>query len=462
MPDRKKKNEASRSWTEKDFALLRKEYPLRGPAWVAEKLGRSEVAVRLKASRLGIRRQRVLSPEEQKRYEVVRSARREHFPSRHLPTPPANNLENHRTPWSEQDDELFRQYYTTHGTLYTAAILGRTPSAVLARAYILVVPGFDTARLERFLEAVGDRLEQVEESVRRIREQGAPPFALNSNQQRHVIAELDHRPFDEIAASYGASEDELLYFLTQRGLLPKPYSEPWTRQEEKKLRQMWGIRSEAEISAELRRTSFAIRKKAREVVTSLQRRPWTKREDAIVRRDYGRIPTRELAEKLNRTKGAVQGRAGHLGLRVKRRSLTAWTEKEDALLRRLEPTHTAEQIAEHLPGRTVNAVRARINNIGAGQKNWQPWEDEKLRELHGKKSRKEIAGIFGKTPGAIESRSRRLGLDPIGTRPKYFWDRANDKELIRLSKTMSTRELSEKYGMPQYQIRTQQKRLGLR
>ena len=225
---------------------------------------------------------------------------------------------------------------------------------------------------------------------------------------------------------------------------------------------MWGIRSEAEISAELRRTSFAIRKKAREVVTSLQRRPWTKREDAIVRRDYGRIPTRELAEKLNRTKGAVQGRAGHLGLRVKRRSLTAWTEKEDALLRRLEPTHTAEQIAEHLPGRTVNAVRARINNIGAGQKNWQPWEDEKLRELHGKKSRKEIAGIFGKTPGAIESRSRRLGLDPIGTRPKYFWDRANDKELIRLSKTMSTRELSEKYGMPQYQIRTQQKRLGLR
>lgn len=460
MPNHKKPT-TSPAWSEKDIALLRKEYPLREIAEIAKKLGRSEVAVRLKASKLGIRRGRVLSKEEQKRYREAQSARPEHFPSRYLPPPPPNDLENHRTPWSEQDEALFEQYYTTHGSLYTAAILGRTPGAILAHAHNRAMPGFDTARLERFLEEVGGRLDRVEGVVRKKREKGAPPFVLNGNQQRHVLAELDRRPFDEIAASYGASEEELLFFLVQQGLLPKPYSEPWTMREKKRLRQMWGRRTESEIAAELRRTPFAIRKKAREVVASMQRRPWTKKEDARLRKDYGRIPKRELAEKLGRTTSAVQGRAAHLGLTAKRRKLAVWTKEEDALLRRLQSTHTAVQIAERLPGRTVNAVRARIGNIGAGGRNWQPWQDEKLRRLHGTKPRKEIARILGKTPGAIESRSRRLGLDPLVPN-KYFWDRSNDEELVTLSQTMSTRELSEKYGVPPYNIRMQQKRLGVR
>ncbi len=43
-----------RSWTEDDVAYLRKEYPYRPSYKIAKELGRTENAVNLKASRLGI------------------------------------------------------------------------------------------------------------------------------------------------------------------------------------------------------------------------------------------------------------------------------------------------------------------------------------------------------------------------------------------------------------------------
>src|SRR5687767_3771019 len=61
-----------------------------------------------------------------------------------LPTPPPETNSRRGERWSEQEERVVQGYYTSHGAIYTAALLGRTPIAIRHRAHILGVPGYET------------------------------------------------------------------------------------------------------------------------------------------------------------------------------------------------------------------------------------------------------------------------------------------------------------------------------
>ena len=441
-------------WDDDALEKLRTFYPTHGDVYCSWILGRTIEAIRLKASRLGVRRTKQWTEEEQAQFERKALEKSQHTYAQHFPTPPPNSLKNHRLPWTADDEKILRQYYTTHGTVYTAAMLKRTPGATQMRAQTLGLPGFDAGRMER----LRNEMAEVKQNVDPAQPDALPPFVPSSSQHNRILKSLGRRRLEEIARELGTTERELSAYLEEQELVPKPVEEAWTKEEDRLLRSMWKKHPPNEIGQALRRSTYAIKRRAHELRINLGQMRWTEKEDTLLRKHYGTMRTEELAQRLNRSTGAVQNRASTLGLTSGRVPPRLWSAEEDAILRKEHETMSVEELSKKLD-RTVVAIYSRIQSLGLSSRQWQRGEDEKLRELHGKTSRKEIARILNRTVGGIEKRSRVLKLPLIGSPPKYHWDRSNDKELRRLAKTMSIEELSEHFGFPRYHIRYQLKRL---
>jgi hypothetical protein len=99
--------------------------------------------------------------------------------------------------------------------------------------------------------------------------------------------------------------------------------------------------------------------------------------------------------------------------------MRTWSRREDRTIRRLAATHTAKQLAELLPGRTVNAIHQRAYRLKvrlqkAGDRDYRTKDSdalvERVRQLHEQ----------GKAPSAI---SRETGV-PIGSVKSFAYYRA--------------------------------------
>lgn len=94
---------------------------------------------------------------------------------------------------------------------------------------------------------------------------------------------------------------------------------PWTKEEEKILRELYPSAGPAACATRLGRSRNAVRVRAQKL--GLQRshtvgrgRPWTPQEEEYLRRYYRRLPAREIAAELGRTTSAVHTRARRLDL----------------------------------------------------------------------------------------------------------------------------------------------------
>lgn len=90
-------NSQSLAWTKNEIEFLKQNYPLYGGKYVAEHIGRSVHAVRMKAMALDIRSRAI-------------------------------------KPWSEEEINFFKKYYPSRGGAYVAKKLGRTHKSVIAQA----------------------------------------------------------------------------------------------------------------------------------------------------------------------------------------------------------------------------------------------------------------------------------------------------------------------------------------
>lgn len=94
----------------------------------------------------------------------------------------------------------------------------------------------------------------------------------------------------------------------------------------------------------------------------------------------------------------------------------AWTDEEDAVLRQFAGKATRREIADKLPGRTVEAVKKRLQRLELimhARAPAQPWtaeQDDVLRAWSGKAGIRVIAKKVGRTRGAVYSRMEYLGL----------------------------------------------------
>lgn len=148
------------------------------------------------------------------------------------------------------------------------------------------------------------------------------------------------------------------------------------------------------------------------------RRIWTKEEDALLRKSY---PNKHISELLTilpgRSKKAIEMRCRTLGIKKgesyqrKSNNPKAYTEKEDAYIRKFYPIRQASEIAKTLK-RTENSIRLRAKVIGVKRGNWmwKPQEDEYLRDNYTKMRIQAIADHLGKTYSAVDNRITTLKL----------------------------------------------------
>lgn len=135
----------------------------------------------------------------------------------------------------------------------------------------------------------------------------------------------------------------------------------------------------------------------------------------------------EIAEALGRTPNAVRTKICDLGLR--RRSARPWNELEDEVLVQRYGTAAAAALALEL-GRSVPAVYVRAGLLGLTESNppsWTAWEDAQLRAGYQQDvAVPELARLIGRPAGGVIGRARSLGFRHPGHPPGW-----TDDELTR-------------------------------
>lgn len=204
---------------------------------------------------------------------------------------------------------------------------------------------------------------------------------------------------------------------------------PYAAEEDRAIREAWSASVDlVALATRLGRSPDAVRIRARELklVRSASRARWQDSEDAAIRDGYDSgLTCAEMAKELSgRTAEAIAARARKLGLTTYGRH---WTRREDEMLRRAAATMTIGQSTRWL-GRTPEALRQRSRHLGitspvadaapSGGTRWTEDEDATLR-LHAALNPARLAGLLGRSDGAVARRLSQLGLREGRTRSPH-------------------------------------------
>jgi len=291
-----------------------------------------------------------------------------------------------RLDWSKEQDQIIRKNYTKHGSVYTAALLGRSMESVQHRALRLGVPGHGirtwTKKEVAFLRLQYPKLpvskicrilKRTEQSVRGkihlLRLGGVPSRPWTQDEISYLRKHYGKVPVAELSQEFGRTRDAVELKAGKLGLSKK--NSKFTKADERYIIANLGKESFT-VMASKRGTSLHYVMKVAEQNGYRDRptsRSWTDADDERLRRLYGTMSNSDVAERLQRTELAVVIRARSMGLRstfrVKRprAPYNPWTKAEDAQLRRLYRRHTAKEIGLKI-GRSEASITSRVTKLG--------------------------------------------------------------------------------------------------
>lgn len=196
-------------------------------------------------------------------------------------------------------------------------------------------------------------------------------------------------------------------------------------------------------------------------------RPWSESDIKTMRRLYPHTSGNQLARMLDRTPFGISGTANRLRLKKKHADefrtnrpleLRRWSEKENRILKKLYPSHTAVEISE-LIDRTAGAIVAHANYMRLKKtRQWTQKEYAYLRRFHNKKPSAEVSRILGRTVETIRGKAKELGV----ARKAPRWPSRQEKLLIKYYPTMEAKKLAKRIGRTPRAINTKALELGIR
>lgn len=424
-----------REWTRDEEAYLKEHYPREGCKPVARHLGRSENAVKLRASRLGLDRRA--------------------------------QIQYHR--WTTREILFLEKWYPLKGGNYVAAKLGISPKSVRVKARNLNIkrkPLLKWSRHEKdFLwqwygkiptNEIARRLKRTPDAVRvkarqmhlRIR-QGE---TWNHAELAYLREQFDHNSYAEIAEVLNKSVGAVQHRANRLGLKKRENFQAWTLEEETNLRRWYQQLPVSEIARKLGRSRSSVLGKARMLGIQKQMAArYTPEEKQYLRDNYFKKTNRKLALDLGRSRGSVELQAKKLGMtgKVEKIRLTrapAFTEQESAYLREHYLHKTNKQLAEELD-RSVESVQLQAQKLGLtgtlekrrtgdqalSRRRKRQWQESResvgvmrrytrdeidyLQRNYYRKSAREMAQDLNRSPVSIKSKIRQLGLNKMVESP---------------------------------------------
>jgi hypothetical protein len=274
-----------------------------------------------------------------------------------------------------------------------------------------------------------------------------------------------------IARQVGRSEDAVSERRRTLGLAARARSRPWTADEDAFVRGAAAIDLPATaIATRLQRSPEDVRRRRRRLVgVARAGRPYSASDDDAIRDCWTNSgDARALAQRLGRSTASVRLRARKLDLHDPA-PRPRWSVCEDAAVRDgYARGLTCEQIARELPARTTLAVAARAAKLGLATyaRVWTPTDDGALRQLtRDSLPLERAAQLLGRTPEALRARARKLGLEPLSSRParRQAWRWTPDEdELLRLHAGLNPASLVELLERSPEAVTQRMRRLGLR
>ena len=165
---------------------------------------------------------------------------------------------------------------------------------------------------------------------------------------------------------------------------------PWTREEDAELMRLRQLgRTYAQCAEAVGRTVSACWSRMAWLAKAAEREslapnPWTREEDARLRELWSVLSVAQIAERLGRTPKGVYRRANRLGLTCGNQAAKVpWTPEEDKVLKEHIGAMTYAEIGELL-GRTEKSVKQRALslNVRGGAKPRPPKLDNVKRKCH--------------------------------------------------------------------------------
>ena len=256
---------------------------------------------------------------------------------------------NSSRPWTALEDELLSERYGSLAASAIAGLIGRSPSAIYARAGFLGLteanpPAYTPWEIAQIRAGytqgvsvaqlgvlIGRPVCGIATIASRLKIRHANAAADWSDAEQHRALELAETGLHcvQVAARLSAEgfperSGRTVGQTLRRLGYGRGWGRPWLAEEDDLLRQAYAQNlSLTPLRQRLGRTSQSLRWRAKELgLQGTHAKPhgwrlepaWTAEEIATLRRDYGRVPTQALADALGRKKAGVYNKAFSLGL----------------------------------------------------------------------------------------------------------------------------------------------------
>jgi hypothetical protein len=276
-----------------------------------------------------------------------------------------NDLHRHGKKWSTKEIALLRKLYPDRFTHELVERMGRSAAAIITKAGLLGIR-------KNWITYDPDRLHKCKLWTQKEIDRLTKLYPITPVQQ--LIPHFPRRTKASI------TKKATLLGLKKKYLRPHPQPtiselNLW-REQKKRLIDLYPTMSNKKLSKKFGRSEEAIHAAARRFglhkagYKPRQRngdgRLWSQKEDAILKKLYPTAWTRDLAARLGRTKGSVFSRAGVLGLKKDPEKFTrpphpnAWSHKDIKRLWQLwQEGHTITRIAEII-GKTHRSAAHQI------------------------------------------------------------------------------------------------------
>jgi DNA-binding CsgD family transcriptional regulator len=288
-------------WTQEELLVLKTHYQKKGAKYVAQTIGRSLFAVRMKASDLKIK---FISP----------------------------------TLWTKEENAFIRKYYSSKGAKYIAKKLGKSAVAVTARAGRIGIRGTIFIRwkeweirylkknyLKKTARSIGRTLHKSMDAIHSkaaklsIKQPSAAPWTEEETKKLIKLFPDSSIPVKQIEEILKRPQSGIWKKARKLGLLRKGFW-VWTKEMDAFVLQNHSQYSLAEVARKLDVNEKLVYYHAKRlgITPHVSQRKWSKAENEFLLDNYQNKSPYEIADLLNRTVISIQN---HLRVLLSRTSL---------------------------------------------------------------------------------------------------------------------------------------------